>query len=176
MTPEQGGGLPVIHLSQLLRAPVLARSGEAFGRVEDVIVRLRGADEYPLVTGIVAEVGGRQVFVGSHTIHDYAPGRITLTKNKIDMRGFERRDGEVLLRADILGHRLIDVAAVELVSAYDAELEDTGEGGGLHPRRYRRSARGSQQNRGRGNPRRGAQRPRAGGRCVRGTRPREGQP
>jgi len=58
---ERGdGGLPVIHLSQLLRSPVVARSGEVVGRVEDVIVRLRGADEYPLVTGIVpASVDGR---------------------------------------------------------------------------------------------------------------------
>ncbi len=125
---EPRGGLPVIHLSQLLRAPVLARSGEAVGRVEDVIVRLRGADEYPLVTGIVAGVGGRKVFVGSKSIHEYATDRVVLAKNKIDLRGFERREGEVLLRADVLGHRLIDVAAVELVRAYDVELEDTGTG------------------------------------------------
>jgi CBS domain-containing protein len=122
------GSRPVIHLSTLLRAPVLARSGETVGRVDDVIVRLRGADEYPLLTGIVAEVGGRQVFIGSQSIHEYAADRIILTKNKIDLRGFERRDGEVLLRADVLGHRLIDVAAVELVRAYDVELEDTGAG------------------------------------------------
>jgi CBS domain-containing protein len=127
-SPEQGDGLPVIHLSQLLRGPVLARSGEAVGRVEDVIVRLRGADEYPLVTGIVAGVGGREVFIGSQSIHEFAPERIVLAKNKIDLRGFERREGEVLLRADVLGHRLIDVAAVELVRAYDVELEDTGAG------------------------------------------------
>ena len=126
--PEPDGGLPVIHLSQLLRAPVLARSGEAVGRVEDVIVRLRSANEYPLVTGIVAGVGGRRVFVGSKSIHEYAPGRVVLAKNKIDLRGFERREGEVLLRTDVLGHRLIDVAAVELVRAYDVELEDTGAG------------------------------------------------
>lgn len=123
-----GGGLPVIHLSQLLRAPVLARSGETVGRVEDVIVRLRGAEEYPLLTGIVAGVGGRRVFIGSKSIHEYAADRVILAKNKIDLRGFERRDGEVLLRADVLGHRLIDVAAVELVRAYDVELEDTGAG------------------------------------------------
>ena len=127
-TAEHDGGLPVIHLSQLLRSPVLARSGEAVGRVEDVIVRLRGADEYPLLTGIVAGVGGRQVFIGSKSIHEYATDRVVLAKNKVDLRGFERRDGEVLLRADVLGHRLIDVAAVELVRAYDAELEDTGAG------------------------------------------------
>ncbi|MGA9677419.1 MAG: CBS domain-containing protein [Mycobacterium sp.] len=117
-----------MHLSQLLRAPVVNRSGEAVGRVEDVIASLRGADEYPLVTGIVAGVGGRDVFVGSKSIHEYAPGRVTLAKNKVDLRGFERRDGEVLLRADVLGHRLIDVGAVELVRAYDVELEDTGVG------------------------------------------------
>jgi len=126
--PQLETNRTVIHLSQLLRAPVVTRSGDAFGRVEDVIVRLRSADEYPLVTGIVAEVGGRQVFVGSQNIDEYTPGRITLTKNKIDLRGFERREGEVLLRADILGHRLIDVATVELVRAYDAQLEDTGDG------------------------------------------------
>ena len=127
-TAEPRGGLPVIHLSELLRAPVLARSGEAVGRVEDVIVRLRGADDYPSVTGIVAGVGGRRVFIGSKSIDEFAPGRIVLTKNKVDLRGFERRDGEVLLRTDVLGHRLIDTAAVDLVRAYDVELEDTGAG------------------------------------------------
>jgi CBS domain-containing protein len=127
--PEDAGvGLPVIHLSELLRAPVVARSGETVGKVEDVIVGLRGADTYPLVTGIVAGVGGRRVFVGSRSIHEFASDRIVLAKNKIDLRGFERRDGEVLLRTDVLGHRLIDVAAIELVRAYDVELEDTGQG------------------------------------------------
>src|SRR6476659_6191540 len=123
IAPEHASpGRPLIHLSELLRAPVLARSGETVGRVEDVIVRLRGADTYPLVTGIVAGVGGRRVFIGSRSIHQYAPGRVVLAKNKIDLRAFERRDGEVLLRADVLGHRLIDVAAGELVRAYDVEL------------------------------------------------------
>jgi CBS domain-containing protein len=121
------GALPVIHLSELLRAPVVARSGDTVGRVEDVIVRLRG-DRYPLVTGIVAGVGGRQVFIGSAAIDEYAPGRVVLAKNKVDLRRFERREGEVLLRADVLGHRLIDVAAGELVRAYDVELVQMGEG------------------------------------------------
>jgi len=127
-TAKPRGGLPVIHLSELLRAPVVARAGEAVGRVEDVIVRLGGADDYPAVTGIVAGFGGRRVFVGTKSIDEFAPKRIVLTKNKVDLRGFERREGEVLLRADVLGHRLIDVAAADLVRAYDVELEDTGAG------------------------------------------------
>lgn len=138
---EHGVGLPVIHLSELLRAPVQAGSGEAVGRVEDVIVRLRGVDEYPLVTGIVAGVGRRPVFIGSESIDSFAPGRVALARNKVDLRGFERRDGEVLLRADLLGHRLIDVAAVELVHAYDVELEDTGAGWVLARLDTRRPAR-----------------------------------
>ena len=35
---------------------------------------------------------------------------LRLTSARLDLRRFERRDGEVLLRADVLGHRLIDVA------------------------------------------------------------------
>jgi CBS domain-containing protein len=106
-----------------------------------VIVRLRGAEEYPLVTGIVAEVGGRKVFVGGNSIEEYRSDRVVLAKNKIDLRSFERRDGEVLLRADVLGHRLIDVAAVELVRAYDVELEDTTSGWVLARLDTRRPAR-----------------------------------
>lgn len=138
---EQVGAPPVMHLSAMLHAPVLARSGEVVGRVQDVIVRLRGADEYPLVSGIVAVVGRRRVFIGSPSISQYAPDRVVLATHKIDLRGFERRDGEVLLRTDVLGHRLIDVAAVELVRAYDVELEDTGAGWVLARLDTRRPAR-----------------------------------
>jgi CBS domain-containing protein len=119
--------MSLIHLSELLHAPVLTPSDEAVGRVDDIIVRLRGADTYPLVTGIVAGVG-RRVFVGSGSIQRFDPDRVTLVHNEIDLRRFERRYGEVLLRSDVLGHRLIDVTVGELVRAYDVELEDSVEG------------------------------------------------
>jgi CBS domain-containing protein len=125
---DVGTGTPLIHLSQLLRAPVVTPSGEAVGRVDDIIVRLRSSETYPLVTGIVAGVGGRQVFVGSGSIRRFEPDRVILVHNKIDPRRFERRSGEVLLRSDVLGYRLIDVTAGELVRAYDVELEESGEG------------------------------------------------
>jgi CBS domain-containing protein/sporulation protein YlmC with PRC-barrel domain len=121
-------GAKVIHLSELLRAPVVAASGEPIGRVDDIIVRLNSADTYPRVTGVVAAVGGRRVFVNNKSVQRYEPERITLTKNKVDLRRFERRIGEVLLRSDVLGYRLIDVANAELVRAYDIELEETSEG------------------------------------------------
>ena len=118
----------MIHLSQVLKSPVIAASGDTIGRVEDLVVRLVGRNSYPPITGVVVGVGGRKVFVPARTVDDLRADRITLSRNKVDLRAFERRDGEVLLRADIMGHRLIDVAAAELVRASDVELDDTGDG------------------------------------------------
>lgn len=117
---------PVIHLSELLGQPVVARSGDTVGKVEDVVVRLAGADVYPPVTGLVAGIGGNRAYVPREQIAQWAHGQVQLSQNKVNLRAFERRPGEVLLRADLLDHRLIDVPAAELVHAYDVELEVTG--------------------------------------------------
>ena len=129
-SPEIAGSAsassPVIHLSELLGQPVIARAGDTIGKVEDVVVRLGGVDVYPPVTGLVAGIGGNRAYVPWEQIAEWAHGQVQLSQNKVDLRAFERRPGEVLLRADLLDHRLIDVPAVELVHAYDVELEDTG--------------------------------------------------
>lgn len=96
-------------------------------RVDDVIVRLRG-DGYPLVKGVVARLGDRRVFVPAERLSDWSDVQLRMAGTKLDLRSFERREGEVLLRADILGHRLIDVAEAELVRAWDVELEPVEQG------------------------------------------------
>jgi CBS domain-containing protein len=116
-----------VHLSGLLGRPLLSPTDESVGKVDDVIARLRGED-YPVVTGLVAKVGGRRVFVPVERVAELGEQRIQLAKSKVDLRGFERRDGEVLLREDILGHRLIDVADAVLVRAWDVELRPDDEG------------------------------------------------
>jgi CBS domain-containing protein len=117
---------PAIHLSELLGQPVIARSDDIVGKVEDVVVRLGGADVYPPVTGLVAGIGGNRVYVSWKQISEWAHGQVLLSRNKVNLSAFERRPDEVLLRADLLDHRLIDVPAAELVRAHDVELEDTG--------------------------------------------------
>src|ERR1700722_11802824 len=133
-----------VRLSRLLKRPVADRGGESIGRLADVIVRLRGTD-YPLVTGLVAAVGGRQVFVPVDQVSTFDGDPLRLSSARLSLRHFERRDGEVLLRADVLGHRLIDVADARLVRAADLELaRDGGEGvvgGGATPPPRRRPAR-----------------------------------
>jgi CBS domain-containing protein len=116
-----------VHLSALLRCHVYSGPDEEVGKVDDVIVGLRG-DALPLVTGIVAKVGGRRVYLSIRRISELSEQRVVLAKPKVDLRSFERREGEVLLREDILGHRLIDVDDAELVRAWDIELAQTEEG------------------------------------------------
>jgi CBS domain-containing protein len=115
-----------VRLSWLLKRPVADRGGESIGRLADVIVRLRGTD-YPLVTGLVAAVGGREIFVPIDQVSTFEGDPLRLSSARLSLRHFERRDGEVLLRADVLGHRLIDVADARLVRAADLELARDGE-------------------------------------------------
>jgi CBS domain-containing protein/sporulation protein YlmC with PRC-barrel domain len=137
-TAERG---QTLRLSELLKRPVVDNGGESLGRLSDVIVRLRGSD-YPLVTGIVVALGGgREVFVPLEQVAAFEGDVLKLTTAKLDLRQFERREGEVLLSADVLGHRLIDVENARLVRAADLQLYRDGSEwvlSGVDSRRRRR--------------------------------------
>src|SRR5664280_3495851 len=125
--PDPASMPETLPLSSVLRGPAVDAAGHALGRLVDVVVRLRGQD-YPQVVGLVAKVGGRRVFLPSATVTVWHPDRVVLGSPRLDMRPFERRDGEVLLRADVLGHRLVDIATARLVRAYDVQLTPTAAG------------------------------------------------
>jgi CBS domain-containing protein/sporulation protein YlmC with PRC-barrel domain len=111
-----------LRLSSLLKRPVADSGGETLGRLSDVIVRLSGSD-YPKVIGGVVAIGGRrEVFVPLEQVSAFDGDVLKLTTAKLDLRQFERRDGEVLLSAEVLGHRLIDVQNARLVRAWDLQL------------------------------------------------------
>ena len=59
--PEQPHERTLV-LSALVRRTVVDAAGQELGRLSDVIVRLRGED-YPTVTGLVARIGGRELFI-----------------------------------------------------------------------------------------------------------------
>jgi CBS domain-containing protein len=114
---------PVVHLSSVLRSPLLDRAGDRLGRVEDLIVRLADGG-YPPVTGLKARIGGRELFVPVDRIAALEPGSVRLAGEKLSLGRFERRAGEVLLGADVLGRKLVYVEAEPpmLVTAYEIEL------------------------------------------------------
>ena len=123
--PNVPGALPeqVVHLSMLLHSPLLDRTGERLGRVEDVIVRLADGG-YPPVTGLKARIGGRELFVPVDKVASLEAGAARLSGQKLNLGKFERREGEVLLRQDVLGRKLVNVEAdpPRLVSAHEIEL------------------------------------------------------
>ena len=117
----RAGGFRSLHLSDLLRQPVTDKHGGSIGRLSDVIVRLRGAEQ-PVVTGLVATVAGRSLFVPIEQVSSLDGAELRLTSARLDLRQFGRREGEVLLRADVLGHRLLDVESAQWIKASDLEL------------------------------------------------------
>ena len=113
--------IPLVRLSSVLKGRLVDQSGDKLGRVDDLIVRL--ADQgYPPVTGVKARIGDREVFVPAERIERLEPGKVMLRGQKLDLGRFERREGEVLLGQDLLGRRMINVAAARLVRANDLVL------------------------------------------------------
>src|SRR6266700_6592278 len=116
-----------VMVTQLLRSPVLNPAGDDLGRLEDLIVKLDGGG-YPPVTGIKVRMGGRDVFVSVKNIEKLAPGEVRLNTQTLDTGAFQRRPGEVLLAADVLGRHLVDVAKGRIVQAHDLVLAPSEDG------------------------------------------------
>jgi CBS domain-containing protein len=114
----------VLHLSALVGSPLLDSSGDRLGRVEDVVVRLDTGDALPPVTGLIARIGGRELFVPADRLERLEEGAARTATTKLNLAQFERRPGEVLLRRDVLGRSLINVTTARLVSAREVELVD----------------------------------------------------
>ena len=132
---------PILHLSALIGSPLRDAQGESLGKVKDLIVRLGGVG-YPPITGVLVSVAGRTSFLGVEDVSEIGAGGVVLRKAKLDMRHFERRPEEVLLKSDLLDRQLINVEGARLVRANEIELAlvagewrvvgvDTGARGGL---------------------------------------------
>src|SRR5581483_10667933 len=132
---------PILHLSQLVGAALRDADGERLGKVADVIVRLGGAG-YPPITGLLVQVAGKRSYLGVERVSHIGSRGVVLHKAKLDLRHFERRSEEVLLRRDVLDRQLINVDGARLVRANEIELAlvagswrvvgvDTGPRGGL---------------------------------------------
>jgi CBS domain-containing protein len=116
-----------LSLSALLKRPVLNGDGEGSGFLLDVIVRLRD-EKYPTLTGLVVNIAGRAHRVPVQDLTGLDPAPIRLRAEAQAPDPFVRGEGEVLLRQDVLCHRLIDTARSSLVKAYDIRLTPTDGG------------------------------------------------
>jgi len=132
---------PILHLSTAVGSPLRDADGERLGKVEDLIVRLGGTG-YPPITGFLVNVAGRTSYLGADRVSEIGANGVVLRKAKLDLRHFERRPEEVLLKRDLLDRQLINVEGARLVRANEIELAllagswrvvgvDTGPRGGL---------------------------------------------
>lgn len=115
------GGNPVLYLSQLLDQPVYDIQGGRIGTVRDLIIRF-GTSPHPPVCGIVANHAHREVFLAPEQVAEVSRQGVRLATYSLNLRPFERRSGEALLRHDILDKQLIDIDGRRLVRANDLLL------------------------------------------------------
>ncbi|HSP08531.1 MAG TPA: CBS domain-containing protein [Candidatus Dormibacteraeota bacterium] len=120
-----------IMVTQLLHSPVLSPDGGQVGRVEDFIVKL-AEGQYPPVKGLMVRIGAQDVFVRRELIESLDPKGVRLKSPALETAPFQRRPGEVLLAADVLGRHLVDVARGRIVQAHDLVLAPSEEGWVLH--------------------------------------------
>lgn len=116
-----------LKLSALLKNAVVDAKGKHIAALADIIVRLSPGST-PRLTGLVLRLGSGTVYAPAAKILAMNADRIELASAQLDLRPFERRAGEVLLRADVLGHRMIDIKNAAMVRAYDVQLESTADG------------------------------------------------
>jgi len=112
---------PILHLSRVVKRPLVDDGGEKMGRVEDLIVRL-GEQPHPPIVGAVVRIAGRDLFVPIGKIADLEDGRVRFEGGPVDLRHFERRPGELLLARDLLSRHLINLVGGRLISAKEIEL------------------------------------------------------
>lgn len=110
-----------LYLSQVVGRPVLDAQGARLARIQDLIVRF-GAAPHPPVSGLVARQGRRDFYLSWSHVAELSPKGARLSTFTVDLRPFERREGEVLLRRDILDKQLIDVDGRRVVRANDLVL------------------------------------------------------
>jgi CBS domain-containing protein/sporulation protein YlmC with PRC-barrel domain len=112
----------VVHLSSVAGSPLLDSAGERLGLIEDVVARLDDSEALPAVVGLVAQIGGRELFVPMDRVDKLERAAARTATTKLDLAQFERRPGEVLLKADVLDRSLINVQTASLVKARDVEI------------------------------------------------------
>ncbi len=114
-------GLEILHLSSVVKRPLVDAAGDRLGRVQDLIVRA-GEAPHPPVVGLVVNIGGRDLFVPIRKVAAFEPGRVRFEGRRVDLRRFERRPGELLLARDLLARHLINFVGGRLIRANEIEL------------------------------------------------------
>jgi len=109
----------LVSVAQLRSLSPTDDEGRGVGRLQDVVVRWTGTEPYPLVTGIVLQLGDRQVFQPVANILRLDAKAVMVRKLLPDATGFARREGELCLVQEVLGRQSVDVDGIKVFRAED---------------------------------------------------------
>ena len=111
----------ILHLSSIVKRPLVDASGDRIGRVQDLVARL-GDSPHPPIVGLVVTIGERDLFVPIRKVAAFEPGRVLFDGRRVDLRRFERREGELLLARDLLARHAINFVGGRIIRANEIEL------------------------------------------------------
>jgi len=111
----------ILHLSGIIKRPLVDASGDRIGRVKDLVARL-GDSPHPPIVGLVVTIGERDLFVPIRKVAAFEPGRVLFDGPRVDLRRFERREGELLLANDLLARHAINFVGGRIIKANEIEL------------------------------------------------------
>ncbi len=123
-------------LTELLRKPIYVSTGDEVATLQDLVARATDAppgspDVYPPVIGLVAKVkgprGSRPVFIPWDQVARMSNDGVTLKTTELNMRHFERREGEIVLEESLLDHQVVDVEGRRVIRINDLNIQPVGD-------------------------------------------------
>lgn len=111
----------MLYLSQILGRPIFDARNEKIAVIKDVMVRY-GEEDYPPVIGLVARYRRRLFFIPKRDISNLSETGAKMRSMVLDLKPFQRREGEVLLAKDVLDNQLIDVDGKRVVRVNDVQI------------------------------------------------------
>lgn len=120
-------------LTEFLDKPIRDPNGEAVAALRDLVVRLpqtetppNAMDIYPPVIGVVARVkgprGSRDIFVPWDELKSLTPEGAELATQQLNLRRFQRREGEIVLREGLFDRQVVDLEGHRVVRINDLDL------------------------------------------------------
>ena len=129
--------MSLLIFSQLVGRPIVDAHREKVARLVDLIVRINpvlstSEETYPPLSGLVAHVAGRDVWIPMSQIASFGERTIGLASANLSLERFVRRDGEILLGRDVLDKQLVDTQGRRVIRVNDLTLSITA--GSQNPR------------------------------------------
>jgi CBS domain-containing protein len=102
----------LVYVSRLVRLSLVGADGADVGRVVDVVLGLGGRP--PRVNGFVVAVQRRHVFVGAGRVGEIESEGVRLRRGSINLRQFELRPGERLVKSELIGRQIREGLVVDV--------------------------------------------------------------